>query len=343
MNTNPVFGHLARLSTANGLFEHAQLSTPLRLHGYCLDDVARALVVTARQPSPPAMIRRLTRTYLDFTVAALEPDGRFHNRRSVAGDWTDEPGTDDHWGRGIWGLGTLASYTDDANLRRIALRSAAGAMAVRSPWRRSMAYAAIGAREVLSVRPGDPQSLELLADARDVLGHPAADPVWPWPEPRLAYANAVIPEAMLAIGDGLGDAQYLREGVQLLGWLLELQTRIDVGAKRAHLSVVPAGGWAPGEQWPGFDQQPIEVTALAEATWQAYELTGDSRWRAAVQLCAEWFLGANDAGTAVYDPRTGGGFDGLHADRVNQNQGAESTLAALATLQLRGTGRLAAA
>ena len=70
------------------------------------------------------------------------------------------------------------------------------------------------------------------------------------------------------------------------------------------------------------------------------ELTRDPAWALTIERCVAWFLGANDAGLAVYDPATGGGFDGLHRDRVNQNQGAESTLAALSTLQL---GRLAAA
>ena len=149
----------------------------------------------------------------------------------------------------------------------------------------------------------------------------------PWPEPRLTYANAVLPEALIAIGRALNDDAVLAHGLDLLQWLLDLQTR------DGHISVTPAAGLAPGDRLPGFHQQPIEVSALAEACWRAHEATGDPRWMDAVQLCAEWFLGANDVGLTLYDRATGGCSDGLHSTRINLNQGAESTLAALSTLQ----------
>ena len=159
------------------------------------------------------------------------------------------------------------------------------------------------------------------------------DDSWPWPEERLTYANAILPEAMMAIGSGLGDEALLQDGLALLTWLVAHETR------NGHLSVTPVGGWQRGEPRPGFDQQPIEVAALAEACWRAFQLTGDLVWRTALAMCVTWFLGANDSGLALYDPSTGGGRDGLHIDGVNENQGAESTLAVLATFQL---GRLAA-
>jgi hypothetical protein len=114
----------------------------------------------------------------------------------------------------------------------------------------------------------------------------------------------------------------------LLQWLLDLQTR------EGHISVVPAAGMSPGDALPGFDQQPIEVSALAEACGRAHEATGDARWADGVHLCAAWFLGANDVGLTLYDRATGGCADGLHSTRINDNRGAESTLAALSTLQL---------
>jgi hypothetical protein len=168
----------------------------------------------------------------------------------------------------------------------------------------------------------------LLVDVRTLLSRPRIASGWPWPERRLTYANAVLPEALIAIGDALNDAALLSHGVDLLHWLLELQTR------DGHISVTPAAGLAPGDVLPAFDQQPIEVSALAEACWRAHEATGDPRWVQAVQLCAEWFLGANDVGLVLYDEATGGCSDGLHSTRINLNQGAESTLAALSTLQL---------
>jgi hypothetical protein len=189
-----------------------------------------------------------------------------------------------------------------------------------------MAYAALGAAEVLHAVPGHRAAIELLKDARTLLGRGADE--WPWPEPRLTYANAVLPEARIAIGASLGDEPLLDAGLAQLAWLLALQTR------DGHLSLVPAGGWAPGQALPGFDQQPIEASALAEACWRAHEVTGQARWLDAVDLCTGWFLGANDVGLRLYDHSSGGCADGLHAGAINRNQGAESTLAALATLQL---------
>jgi hypothetical protein len=201
-----------------------------------------------------------------------------------------------------------------------------------------MAYAALGAAELLGAHPDHRAATRLLVDARELL-RPAAptDAGWPWPEPRLTYANAVLPEALIAIGHGLEDQALLRQGLAQLTWLLELQTR------DGHISVVPAGGWAPPEPRPGFDQQPIEVAALAEAARRANSVTGDAAWLDAVDLCASWFLGRNDAGLRLYDHSTGGCADGLHATGTNRNQGAESTLAALSTLQLARLEVLAAA
>ena len=97
--------------------------------------------------------------------------------------------------------------------------------------------------------------------------------------------------------------------------------------------MVPVGGRGPGEAGPAFDQQPIEVAALADACARAYLIAGRPRWVEGCELAAGWFLGVNDSGTPMHDPTTGGGFDGLQHDGRNENQGAESTLALLSTLQ----------
>jgi hypothetical protein len=324
---HPRFDHLMRMTTAEGVFEHALLATPRREHGFCLDDVSRALVVTVREPEPSPTLRGAIRSYLAFTEQAQDPSGAFRNRRRVDGSWSDSPTTHDHWGRALWSLGTTVSLAS-GNIAVRALVSAERAMGTRSPWPRAMAYAALGASEVLRVVPGHRRSIRLLEDARALLGLAHGDGSWPWPEQRLTYANAVLPEARIAIGAALADRSLIDAGVDQLAWLLALQTR------QGHLSVVPAGGWAPGEALPGFDQQPIEVSALAEASWRAYQVTRETRWVDAVELCAAWFLGANDVGLRLYDHSTGGCSDGLHSRRTNRNQGAESTLAALSTLQL---------
>ena len=322
------FDHLVALSSPLGLYEHAELAIPRLEHGFCLDDVARGLVVTSRQPEPSPRVRELTTAYLRFVVLAQDRHGAFRNRRSHDGSWQDRPSCGDHWGRAIWALGTAAAETDDDQVRSTALETLAIALRARSPWPRAMAYAALGAGELLRVRPDDPAALALLKAARVTVGRPAADPLWPWPERRLTYANAVLPEAMVVIGVALADVSAIRDGMGLLRWLLAIESH------DGRLSVTPAGGWQIGEPRSGLDQQPIEVAALAEACWRAFVLTENESWLEAVRRAAGWFTGSNDAGLALYDPQTGGGFDGLHADAVNLNQGAESTLAALSTLQI---------
>ena len=327
MQPGPQFDHLARMTTPLGLFEHALLTSPRVEHGYCLDDVARGLVVAVREPDPRPEVRAMVGSYLQFAVAAQDSRGTFHNRRRADGSWSDATSANDHWGRAVWAVGLTAALTG-GEVREQALAVATRGMRARSPYPRAMAYAALGAVEVLRTRPAHRSAVRLLKDARSMLPQPSGDPSWPWPEPRLAYANAVLPEALLAIGATLDDQRMLQDGLLLLTWLLDTQTR------GGHLSVVPAGGWQLGDPSPGFDQQPIEVAALAEACWRAHEVTGDDRWLAGVVNCADWFFGANDGGTALYDSATGGCCDGLLSDGVNLNQGAESTLAALSTLQI---------
>ena len=323
----PVFDHLSRLTTPTGLFEHARLTTPRVEHGYCLDDAARALVVTCRQPAPSSLVAGLQDTYLGFTLLAQDDQGRFHNRRRADGTWTDEPSVGDHWGRAAWALGTVAATATDDAVGGVAAEAAVRALGCRSPWWHATAYAALGAADLLTVDHSEPVALAFLEDARTALSAPPVGG-WRWPEARLTYASAVLPEALLAIGVALDDEATLRHGLALLGWLVALQTTGD------HLSPIPVAGWAPGEELPAFDQQPIEVGALAEACARALAVTGDEAWSRLLDRCVAWFYGVNDLGLALYDPTTGGGNDGLHRYRVNQNQGAESTLAALATIQL---------
>jgi hypothetical protein len=332
----PAFAHLRRLTDAGGLFEHARYATPRREHGYCVDDVARGLVVAHREPAGADDLRE---HYLAFVLAAQGADGRFRNRRAADLRWHGPLSVDDCWGRALWGLGAAAAGAAATDGR--ALTAFERGALWRSPSPRAMAFAALGAAQVLGAHPGHRGARDLLAAAATAIGHPGADPVWPWPEPRLAYANAVLPEALIAAGAALDAPALVADGLALLGWLLDLQTR------DGHLSVVPVGGWGPGEHGPGFDQQPIEAAALADACAAAHAVTGADRWRHGVALAAGWFLGHNDSATALL-AEDGGCCDGLRDDGRNENRGAESTLALVSTLQQAralgvGPGRLVGA
>lgn len=318
----PPFTHLRRLTDAGGVYEHAEGSTPRSEHGYCLDDVARALVVVCREADPA--LGDLREQYLTFVLAAQANNGQFRNRRGPDLEWLGQPSADDCWGRALWALGTVVASSGDHDRAQVGFERSAR---LRSTSPRAMAFASLGAAEVLRGEPQHHGARTLIAAAAKLIGGPAPDDSWPWPEPRLAYANAALPDALLAAGTALARPQLVADGLRLLGWLLDIQTR------DGHLSVVPVDGRGPADPVPGFDQQPIEVAALADACARAYASTGEQRWLEGIDLAASWFLGANDAATPLYDAGSGGGCDGLQHDGRNENQGAESTLALISTLQ----------
>ena len=324
----PVLDHLDRLTDDRGLFEHARHAVPRREHGYCVDDAARGLIVMCREPEPGPTARRLARCYLAFVLDALDPTGACHNRMAVDGQWRDEAAVGDWWGRVLWGLGVAAASAQTPGMRARALGGFRIAAQRRSPHLRSMAFAALGAAELLSRRSDEMAARALLTDTLAVIGRPKIDdPCWPWPEERLSYANASIAEALIVAGDALPNESALNRGLRLLEFLLHTETR------DGHLSVTPVGGRGRDDAGPGYDQQPIEVSALADACGSAFRITRQSSWLTGVSLAWDWFLGDNDSATPMFDPQTGGGYDGLERRGRNLNQGAESTLAMLATAQ----------
>jgi hypothetical protein len=321
------FDHLLHLTDRRGTFEHACFAEPRPEHGYCTDDMARVLVVASREPNSDGAVNGLTRVAVQFLNDAQSYAGACRNRMDSRGGWGDEPSLEDCWGRCIWGLGTAAAHSDISLVRRLAVIQFERAAKVRSPWPRAMAFAALGAAELLSVDPAHKAARALLTDYADTVAKPTGDASWPWPEPRLTYANAVLPEAMIAAGVALDDSTLRYRGLDLLGWLVEYETT------GGHLSPTPAAGRGRDDLRPAFDQQPIEVSTLADACARAAAIDTASTWPDGVRAAAAWFMGDNDALQPMWDPETGGGFDGLQADGVNRNQGAESTLAVLSTMQ----------
>jgi hypothetical protein len=324
----PSFDHLARMSDDIGTFEHAVHTTARHHEGYCTDDMARLLVAVAREPLPGRVAIDLGRMAFRFVADAQGVSGRVRNRRAAGGRWSGRRGVEDCWGRSVWAFGTAARRAPDEAMRRSAMWHFSRSAQQRSPWPRAMAFAALGAAEVVAAHPGHGPARRMLADAATAIGPLGADPAWPWPEPRLTYANAALPEALIAAGDLLGQPAVLHDGLSLLRWLLARETT------RGHHSATAVGGAGPGDHPPAFDQQPIEVAAMADACARALGVTGDGEWRRGIEQAAAWFLGANDAGAVMWDPQTGGGYDGLERHGVNGNQGAESTLALIATMQV---------
>jgi hypothetical protein len=323
----PNFDHLSRMTDRRGTFEHASLAAPRPEHGYCTDDMARVLVVATREPEPGQEVKRLARVAVQFLNDAQSYAGGCRNRLDRAGNWLDQPVVEDAWGRCLWALGTAAAHSDVGLVRQLAVIQFERAAKVRSTWPRAMAFAALGAAELLAVDPAQQSARKLITDYADGLAEPNGDTAWPWPEERLSYANAVLPEAMIAAGVALARPELRERGLELLAWLL------DYESADGHLSPTPADGRGPGDARPAFDQQPIEVSSLADACARAATVDARQIWPQGVKAAADWFDGANDAGQRMWDPETGGGYDGLLADGVNLNQGAESTLALISTMQ----------
>jgi hypothetical protein len=321
------FGHLRRLTDNIGLIQHADGAAPLHGDGYNVDDSARGLLVICREPSPPQELVVLGRRYLYFLAQAQALGGKFRNHLGYDRRWHDQPGTGEGWGASLWALGTAATRGPTPGIREESFTRFNRGARVSSPAAPAMAFAALGAAEVLDSHPGHAGALALLYRASIVIGEPPENAAWPWPTPRLGAANAAIAEAVIVSGRHLGNDRMLRNGLRMLGWLLTTETR------DGHLSVISPQGWGPGEGRPAADQLPAEVAALADACMRAAAVTGDNKWLAGVKLSIAWFLGDNDARVPLLDERTGGCSDSLTGAGRSRNQGAGSTLAMIAVLQ----------
>ena len=328
----PTFRHLTHLTDDRGILEHARGTAPRFSHGYCTDDNARLLIVALRDRDRTPGAGTLVRVAARFVLDALADDGRFHNRLSFERIWTDTPSTCDCWGRGVWALGEAFATLPESPLGEKSREAFDIAVQQRSPFLRSMAYATLGASSVVSIEPLHSGARRFLLDARQMfaaLGRGGA--AWNWPEERLAYANAVIPEALLACGEALSDERLIDKGLAMLRWLADTETCED------RLSPTPVGGRGACDPQPAFDQQPIEVSSLAQAAARAARLSSDPYWDEVVDRAVTWFLGNNDLGEVMIDLDSGGGYDALTTTGVNINQGAESTLAMISTLQFRSS------
>ncbi len=319
----PDLRHLFRLTDGTGLFEHARECVPRRANGYCTDDAGRALALTCSWEDPAA--DRLSEIYLSFLDRMHCGGGRFALRMGPDERIIDADISDDACGRAIFGLGVAAASRAPRQIADGARELFEKTTSFRSPWLHAMAYAALGAAAILADDPDQPRAAELLRDAATMIQQ--ATGRRHWPEARLRYANALLPECLLAAGAMLNESRFEQTGLRLLEWLVAEET-----APAGHFSFTPTHGWDIGEPRPAFDQQPIEAGAMADASARAFAMTGDAEWAEVTVRSAEWFTGRNDVGVAVFDSRTGGCYDGLHADGPNLNQGAESAMAFLTAL-----------
>lgn len=329
--------HLRRLTDETGLLQHASFTVPNYREGYTTDDNARALIVSVYlEELGQAEAFELASRYLAFVGYAFNAEvGRFRNFMSYQRQWLEENGSDDSQGRTLWALGVVLGRSNMPALRSMAgglfEQALPAILAATSP--RAWAFALIGIHEYLQRFGGDRmarQVQETLAARLLTLYQANRLPGWRWYESTLTYCNAVLPHALLLCGQSQANDALIEAGLESLGWLAELQ-RADGG--NGHFVPIGSNGFYPRDgNRARFDQQPVEAQAMVSACLVAAQLTGARRWREEARRAFEWFHGRNDLNAPIYDPITGGCRDGLHPDRPNSNQGAESTLAFLHSL-----------
>jgi len=329
--------HLKAFTDDTGILQHANYTIPDRTHGYCTDDNARALLVAAMGqtylPINGLGFDFLSGHYLGFLLYAYnEKTGRFRNFMTYSRDWIEEIGSEDAHGRALWCLGKSVAFLQ--NPGHLAMSTTLFNKALRvvedfhSP--RAIAFSLVGMHAYLQKFSGDSEVRRVRRILADGLFNQFADngtDDWPWLENALNYANGKLPHALLLSGQWMQRGEMIDMGLRSLKWLLTVQT------EEGHFVPVGNKGWyKQGGLRARFDQQPIEANAMIEACVEAYNITRDKTWADNAVMCFNWYLGHNDLNIPLYDPKTGGCRDGLKADGINQNEGAESSLAWLLSL-----------
>jgi hypothetical protein len=324
--------HLFKMSDHTGIFQHAIYNVPNYHEGYCTDDNARAFIFTVllqEISDAPEEIERLTSSYLAFLWYAFDANTcRFRNFMNHHREWIERAGSEDSHARALWAVGTALGRSRDTGHRNLSAllfqRGLPPVARFSSP--RAWAFALLAIHEYLRTFSGD----RVVSQMRDVLAgqlvglfHANSSPGWQWFERIVTYDNAKLSHALILSGNWTSNGEMLDIGLTSLRWLLDAQT-----AEGGHFAPIGCHGfWSQGGKRARFDQQPLEAHAMVSACLEAFAVTRDEYWMKAAQRCFEWFLGRNDLGLPLYDPTTGGCRDALLQDHLNQNQGAESSLA----------------
>jgi glycosyltransferase involved in cell wall biosynthesis len=326
--------HLVRMTDKTGILQHAIFNVPNFGEGYCTDDNARAFILCQLLDelggNPPAEdLDKLATTYLAFLWDAFDPQlGRFRNFMSYRRDWLEQMGSDDSHARALWAAGTGVARSRNEGHRRLSgllfLQALPVVESFASP--RAWAFTLLGIHEYQSSFAKDAavnSARKVLTEKLVKLWKSCASEDWPWFEPIASYDNARLCHALILSGRSIPDPEAMEIGLKSLRWLVSLQQ-----TPAGHFRPIGSKGfYERGGARADFDQQPIEANAMVSACLEAFRVTQDATWSREAKRAFEWFLGRNDLGLALYDSSTGGCRDGLHPDRVNDNQGAESSLA----------------
>ncbi|HFE64087.1 MAG TPA: glycosyltransferase [Caldithrix sp.] len=329
--------HLTRMTDSTGLLQHAVFSLPDFNHGYCTDDNARALLLMVLLDEiglDSNQIHQLTNRYAAFLNYAFNPEKRrFRNFMGYNRQWLESVGSEDCQGRALWALGSCVGNSKRQDIQKWAVNlfEQAIPMVTELTSPRAWAFALLGINEYRRRLGGDrlvSRIQNTLCNRLLKLYRSHAEPGWKWFEDVLSYDNGKLSHALIQTGRMVQNDRMLEVGLESLQWLLDLQT-----SESGYFRPIGSNGfYKRNGHRAQFDQQPLEAHSITSACLEAYLTTGERVWYDRARTTFDWFLGRNDLGLSLYDPRTGGCYDGLHMDRLNENRGAESTLAFLLSL-----------
>jgi len=331
----PKLDHLIRMTDDTGLLQHARFSVPNRTEGYTTDDNARALVVATKYYHlfHSAEAEQLLTTYLSFVHYAQRPDGLFRNLMGYDRRFTEEIGSDDCFGRALWGLGYVV-YRGSRAHHEFAKEMFENSISIENRLEalnaRGRANAILGLYYYLQRYPEShdvEDRIRALAGKTAAAYRSSATEDWQWFESQITYDNAIVCQSLFHAHEVTGDQEFLIVAAKALDFLISKCRRAD------RFSLVGTNGWHPRDKESAqFDQQPIDACGLVEACKAAFRITGRRDYLKHMRGAFDWFLGVNDRDVPLYDFSTGACYDGLTPSGANLNQGAESTLCCLLAL-----------
>jgi glycosyltransferase involved in cell wall biosynthesis len=327
--------HIKRMTTNKGFIQFSAIATPDINSGYTLDDNARALIAVTKhyQLTNTQEDIELIKIYLNFILFCQQENGTFMNYVSKEGDFTinnKNENLEDANGRAIWALGEFISYNEIIHYTMIEKAKLAIEKAMvnipnfKSP--RAISFSIKGLYYYNTEEPSARiiQLITTLADDLVSKYRGVSDSKWMWFEDYLTYANAVLPEAMLFAGLSTGSELYMNIAKKTFDFLLS-QTFMD-----EQIKIISNQGWQhKGKGGHLYGEQPIDVAYTILALHTFYKAFNNEEYRSKMEIAFDWFLGKNHLQQIIYNPQTGGCYDGLEKDHVNLNQGAESTISYL--------------
>ncbi len=339
--------HFSKLTDRFGMIQFSKINQPDLDSGYTLDDNARAMIARCMYYEATLDGASLVaiQTYLKFIAFCQQPAGHFLNyvdQDQLFSNQNFEANLSDSNGRAIWALGYLISkehiFPETFGMQaKSMLRKALSTIEeMHSP--RSIAFTIKGLY-FSNLKDGDPiitSYIKLLADRLIEIYRHESEENWPWFESYLTYANSVLPEALLCAWKETGDKFYKVVARKSFDFLL------SITFSKTGIKLISNKSWLhKGHKPDEFGEQPIDVAYTILALDHFYEVFGLDTYLQKSELAFSWFLGNNHLSRIIYNPGTGGCYDGLERNHINLNQGAESTISYLIARMTIGKQRKA--